>query len=138
LQHTLDVLTSCFIDGRMYVNFIEYPDKEKPALLLSAIEPYRRAITGKHEVLPLPVRHSVPTLGYQIISSEGKALFYTGHTGPGISACWEYISPQLLIPEIAGPNKFEDWLNHVGHLSANLLKKELAQVNKLKRDIYPT
>ncbi|MBN2186734.1 MAG: hypothetical protein JW732_04700 [Dehalococcoidia bacterium] len=79
----------------------------------------------------------MPTLGYQLTSLQGKALFYTGDTSPGISACWEYISPQLLITEVAGPNKFEDWLNHVGHRSVNLLKKELAQVKKLKRDIHP-
>ena len=40
LQHTLDVLISCLLDGKKYVNSLEYPDKKKPALLLSAIEPY--------------------------------------------------------------------------------------------------
>jgi len=105
--------------------------RNQPSCLVP-LSPIRRAIIGRYEILPLPVRHSVPTLGYQITSSEGKALFYTGDTGPGISACWEYISPQLLITEVAGPNKFEDWLNHVGHLSANLLKKELVQFSKLK------
>ena len=98
----------CLFLASLHVNFLEYPDKEKPALLLSAIEPYRRAIIERYEILPLPVKHSVPTLGYQVTSSEGKALFYTGDTGSGISACWEYISPQLLITEVAGPNKFED------------------------------
>jgi len=64
------MLVSCLLDSKMYFNFLEYPDKEKPALSLRAIEPCRRAITGKHEVLPLPVGHSVPTLGYQITSSD--------------------------------------------------------------------
>ena len=128
----LDVVIPCLLDGKMYVNFLEYPDKEKPSLLLRAIEPYRKAIIGGYEVLPLPVKHSVPTLGYQVTSPEGRSLFYTSDTGPGISACWEYISPQLLIIEVTGPNKFEDWLKGVGHLSANLLKEELVRFKNLK------
>jgi len=131
-QHTLDVVIPCLLDGRMYVNFLEYPDKEKPSLSLRLAKPYRKETIGGYEVLPLPVKHSVPTLGYQVTSSEGKSLFYTGDTGPGISACWEYISPQLLITEVAGPNKLEDWLKGVGHLSAKLLKEELVQFKNLK------
>jgi len=132
LQHTLDLVFPCLLDGKMYVNFLEYPDKEKPCLSLKAIEPYRKAIIGGYEVLPLPVKHSVPTLGYQVTSPEGKSLFYTSDTGPGVSACWEYISPQLLIIEVAGPNKLENRLKVVGHLSASLLKQELVQFKDLK------
>ena len=131
-QHALDVLVPCLLDGKLYVNFLEYPDKEKPSLLLKAIEPYKKATIGGYEILPLPVKHSVPTVGYQVTSPEGRSLFYTGDSGPGISACWEYISPQLLVTEVAGPNKLEDWLKDVGHLSANLLKEELIQFNNLR------
>ena len=132
LRYTLDIVTNCLLDGKMYANFLEYPSKEKPTLILEAIEPYSRKAIAGYDVLAVPVKHSVPTVGYQITSSDGKSLFYTGDTSVGISDCWQHISPQLLITEVAGPNKYEDWLKKVGHFSAWLLKEELIQFRQLK------
>jgi len=132
LSYTLDVVTSCLLDGKMYSNFLEYPSKEKPTLILEAIEPYNRKTIAGYGVLALPVKHSVPTIGYQITSSDGKSLFYTGDTTVGISDCWQHVFPQLLIAEVIGPNKYGDWLKKAGHLSAELLKEELTQFRQLK------
>ena len=122
----------CLLDGKIYVNFLRYPNKKKPSLIFKTIEPYEKKVIERYEVLPLPVKHSVPTVGYQISSPEGKSLFYTSDTGPGLAACWEYISPQLLIAEVTSPNKFEDLFKSAGHLSAQLLKEELIQFKQLK------
>jgi phosphoribosyl 1,2-cyclic phosphodiesterase len=132
LSYTLDVVTNCLLDGKIYSNFLEYPSKEKPTLILEAIEPYNGKTIAGYDVLALPVKHSVPTIGYQIISSDGKSLFYTGDTTVGISDCWQHISPQLLIAEVIGPNQYGDWLKKAGHLSAELLKEELTQFRQLK------
>ena len=132
LRYTLDVITNYLLDGTMYMNFLEYPSKDSPTLILEAIEPYgRRAVAG-YDVLAMPAKHSVPAVGYQITSSDGKSLFYTGDTTAGISDCWEHISPQLLFTEVAGPNKYEDWLKKAGHPCARLLKGELIQFRQLK------
>ena len=132
LQQTFDVLIPCLLDGRMYVDFREYPSKEKKSLLFRTIEPYKEITTGGYKALALPVRHSAPTVGYQITSPDGKSLFYTGDTSIGIFDCWQHISPQLLITEVSGPNKFKGRLKDVGHLSAQLLKEELIQFRQLK------
>ena len=132
LHHALDVLIPCLLDGRIYANLLEYPDKGKPSLLLKTIEPYRKEVVEGYEVLALPVKHNVPTVGYQISSQNGKSLFYTGDTGPGLFHCWQYISPHLLITETCGPNEFSDKLARAGHLSPQLLKEELAQFHRLK------
>jgi ribonuclease BN (tRNA processing enzyme) len=132
-RYTLDIVTSCLLDGKLYTNFLEYPSKEKPTLILEAIEPYSRRTIAGYDVLAVPVKHSVPTVGYQITSSNGKSLFYTGDTTVGISDCWQHISPQLLITEVAGPNKYGDWLKKAGHLCAGFLKEELIQFRRLKR-----
>jgi phosphoribosyl 1,2-cyclic phosphodiesterase len=132
LSYTLDVVTNCLLDGKIYSNFLEYPSKEKPTLILEAIEPHNRKTIAGYGVLALPVKHSVPTIGYQITSSDGKSLFYTGDTTVGISDCWQHISPQLLIAEVIGPNQYGDWLKKAGHLSAELLKEELTQFRQLK------
>ena len=132
LRYTLDIVTTCLLDGKMYANFLEYPSKEKPTLILEAIEPYSRKTIAGYDVLAVPVKHSVPAVGYQITSSDGKSLFYTGDTTVGISDCWQHISPQLLIAEVAGPNKYGDWFKKAGHFCARLLKEELIQFRRLK------
>jgi phosphoribosyl 1,2-cyclic phosphodiesterase len=132
LRYTLDIVTTCLLDGKIYTNFFEYPNKEKPTLILEAIEPYSRKTIAGYDVLAVPVKHSVPAVGYQIASSEGKSLFYTSDTTVGISDCWQHISPQLLITEVAGPNKYGDWLKKAGHLCAEFLKEELIQFRRLK------
>jgi len=132
LRYTLDIVTNCLLDGKMYANFLEYPSKEKPTLILEAIEPNSRKTIAGYDVLALSVKHSVPTVGYQITSSDGKILFYTSDTTVGLSDCWQHISPQLLIAEVIGPNKYGDWLKKAGHLSAELLKEELTQFRQLK------
>jgi len=131
-RYTLDIVTTCLLDGKIYANFLEYPSKEKPTLILEAIEPYIRKTIAGYDVLAVPVKHSVPTVGYQITSSDGKSLFYTSDTTVGISNHWQYVYPQLLIAEVVGPNKYGDWLKKAGHLSAELLKEELIQFRQLK------
>jgi phosphoribosyl 1,2-cyclic phosphodiesterase len=132
LRYTLDIVTTCLLDGKIYANFLEYPSKEKPTLILEAIEPYIRKTIAGYDVLAVPVKHSVPTVGYQITSSDGKSLFYTSDTTVGISNHWQYVYPQLLITGVVGPNKYGDWLKKAGHLSAELLKEELTQFRQLK------
>ena len=132
LRYTLDIVTNCLLDGKMYINFLEYPNKHKPTVVLEAIEPYGRKAVAGYDVLALPAEHSVPTVGYQITSSDGKSLFYTSDTTVGISDCWQHVSPQLLITEVAGPNKYGDWLKKAGHLCAGFLREELIQFRQLK------
>jgi len=132
-RYTLDIVTKYLVDGTMYMNFLEYPSKQKPTLICEDIEPYGRKTIAGYDVLALPARHSVPAVGYQITSGDGRSMFYTGDTTVGISDCWQYISPQLLITEVAGPNEYGDWLKKAGHLCARFLKEELTQFRQLKK-----
>lgn len=132
LRYTLERVTDCLLDGKMYVNFLEYPNKEQPCVLLRNIEAYERKEIAGYEVLALPSSHPVPTVGYEVSSPERKSVFYTGDATVGISRCWKHVSPQLLITEVTGLNKYGDWLRRSGHLSAMLLKEELIQFRDLK------
>jgi ribonuclease BN (tRNA processing enzyme) len=138
-RYTLDIVANCLLNGQIYANFLEYPSKERPTLILEAIELYNRRTIAGYDVLAVPAKHSVPAVGYQIISPDvqhskesSAGLFYTGDTTAGISDCWRHVSPRLLITEVAGPNKFEDWLKKAGHLCPRLLREELIQFRRLK------
>ena len=132
LSHTLDIVNSCLLDGKMYADFSKWPSKEKPFLRLNVIESLQRQNIQGYDVLPVAVQHAVPCLGFQVTSNDGKSLFYTGDTGPGLADCWQQVSPQLLMIEVSGINKSQDFLKSVGHLSAGLLKEELTQFSQIK------
>jgi cAMP phosphodiesterase len=132
LRPTFDIVNSCLLDGKIYSDFSKCPSEEKPFLRLKVIEPLQRQNIQGYEVLPVLVQHTVPSVGYQVMSQDGKSLFYTGDTGPGLVTCWERISPQLLIIEVSGINKFQDFLKSVGHMSSQLLREELTQFRRIK------
>jgi len=132
LSDTLEILNDCLLDGKMYADFSKWPSTDRPFLNLKVIKPLKQRNIEGYEVLPVPVQHSVPAVGFLVRSKEGKSLFYTGDTGPGLDECWERISPQLLIIEVSGPNKTQDFLKSVGHLSPELLMEELARFRRIK------
>lgn len=128
---TLDILTTHLINGVLYPKFTEWPSSESPALRLNIIEPYRTQTIGDYSVLAIPVPHAVPAVGYQITDSQGKSIFFSGDTGPGLSACWEYISPEVLIIDMLFPNKSADLALKPGHLCPSLLSTELISFNQV-------
>ena len=130
-QPVYDALTTYLLDGKLYPKFLELP-KENPTINFTVIEPYKlRQIEG-YEILSVPVNHLVPTVGYQVTSPGGKTVFYTGDTGPGLTNCWEHVSPQLLIAEVTAPDKYEEFAKESGHLTPSLLKQELITFRELK------
>ena len=132
LRETLDVVISCLLDGKIYANLREYPSKERATLQFETIEPYKEKDIEGYRVLALPVKHSVPTVGYHIASPRGGKLFYTSDTGPGLAECWRHVSPDLVICESFLPDSMTERAGRVGHLSPRLLKEELVQFRQLK------
>jgi phosphoribosyl 1,2-cyclic phosphodiesterase len=131
-----EVLSSHLVNGKLYPNFLEWP-RERPAIKFITIEPHRPIKIGEYNVLATPVSHSVPTVGYQVTSPDGKKVFYTGDTGVGLSACWEHVSPDLLVTEVSMPQMLEERAMEVGHLTPQLLRSELQQFLKLKGYLPP-
>lgn len=131
LGHTLDIVARYLFDGVLYINFLEHPSKEKPCVILDAIEPHVSRDIGSHHVLALPAKHSVPTVGYQITSWDDKSVFCTGDTCGGLSDCCQHVAPELLITEVTGPNEHADWLKKMGHLCAASLEEELQRLRVL-------
>jgi ribonuclease BN (tRNA processing enzyme) len=113
-----------------------YPDFRNrspggPTITFSAIEPNKAQKILDYDVLAIPVKHGVPTVGYQL-SAGGKTFFYTGDTGPGLAECWQAVSPQLLITEVTASDRFTKWAAEGGHLTPSLLHQELEDFRKLK------
>ncbi|MBC8477029.1 MAG: lactamase [Dehalococcoidia bacterium] len=126
-----ETLSSYLFDGRLYPNFLERP-AENPAVRFTIMEPYSIEQIAGYSVLPVPVNHSVTTVGYQVTSPEGKALFYTADTGPGLEECWQHVSPRVLITEVTLPDRFSEIALEAGHMTPTLLKQEMLTFRKVK------
>jgi len=126
-----DALEEYLLNGKLYPNFLDKP-QGSPAVKFTQIKPYQEERIGGYTILAVPVNHSVPAVGYQVTAADGKSLFYTGDTGPGLAGCWEKISPQLLVIEVTSSDRYRDWAQEAGHLTPALLKEELDGFRKLK------
>lgn len=133
-SQTFKILSTHLVDGVIYPKFtIKIPFfLEKPSLKFIELESFNKINILDYYILPLPVNHTVDTVGFEITSKDGKKLFYTGDTGPGLSALWEHISPDLIIMDLTFPNKLENRAINSKHLCPKLLKKELIELYKVK------
>jgi len=131
---TLKILSSHLIDGVIYPRFTKKIPLflEKPSLKFVALEPFVPVDIEGYQVLALPVRHTINTVGFEITSKDDKKMFYSGDTGPGLSALWEHISPNLIIMEVTFPNRLENRAINAAHLCPKMLKKELIDFNRVK------
>jgi len=126
----LDVLAGNLLNDEIYPDFRQKPE-HNPTLKFTIIEPHKAELIEGYTVLAVPVRHGVPTVGYQVTSGDGKSVFYTGDTGPGLAECWRRVSPQLLIIEVTSSDKYAEWAGESGHLAPSLLKQELISFQKV-------
>lgn len=131
IQSVYDDLSHYLLDGTLYPDFRVRPP-EKPSLKFVIIEPGREISIGRYKVLAVPVNHAVPGIGFQVTSPEGKKLFYTSDTGPGLAECWRQVSPDMLIIEVTTTNKDRDFAIESGHLTPALLQVELEGFRKIK------
>jgi len=125
-----DALLSHLLNGQLYPNFLEKPEAN-PTIKFNTIEPYRVVSIAGYRVLAVPTNHTVPTVGYQITSAQGRVFFYTGDTGPGLDSCWRYVSPELLITEVTASNRFEQFGRESLHLTPSLLREELLSFQEI-------
>ena len=119
------------LNGKVYPKFQTMPDNN-PTIRLNVIKPYEPQMVDGHGILAIPVPHIDVTVGYLVSDKQGKTMFYTGDTGPGLAACWNHISPQLLIIDVTLPNDHEKFARETGHLTPNLLQQELVSFRDCK------
>ena len=130
---TLEILSSHLIDGVVYPEFTSDASfLQKATIKLVPLEPFKPQNIEGYEVIAVPVQHPLNSVGFEITSSDGKTLFYTGDTGPGLSSIWGNISPQLIIADVTWPNSLSTAARDAGHLCPKMLEKELAEFRRLK------
>ena len=130
IQAVYEAITNHLLNGNLYPNYLERP-QQNPTIKFTTVAPYQTRQIEGYSILVTKSNHSVPAVGYQVTSSDGKTVFYTGDTGPGLD-CWQYVSPQLLIVEVIASDRYEAFAREKGHLTPSLLKQELIAFKELK------
>ena len=130
---TLEILSSHLINGVVYPEFAsEASFLQKATIQLVPVEPFHRQNIEGYEVMAVPVQHPLDGVGLEITSGDGKTLFYTGDTGPGLSSVWDNTSPQLIIAVVTWPDSLANAARDAGHLCPEMLKGELIEFRRLK------
>jgi len=134
LSGTLDVIATYILNGIIYPKFNEMPTPDHPPVLFRPLQAHNVIDVAGYSVLAVPVQHGISTVGYQI-SSRKKSLFYSGDTGPGLSSCWQYISPQLLFTDMTMPDRLKEHALSSAHLTPSLLAEELRGIKAISGDL---
>ena len=134
---TLQAISEHILNGVIYPDFAEIRTPDTPPIRYRPLEPYKTVDIMDYRVLALPVAHAVPTVAYQVTSRDGKSVFFSGDAGPGVSGCWEYVSPQLLFMDVTLPDRLEEHALSSGHLTPRLLRNELALFQKARGYLPP-
>jgi len=133
VQQALEILSSHLIDGLIYPDFTSNTSfLGKATLQLVPLELFKPQDIEGYQITALPVNHPAHAVGFRISSSDGKQIFYSGDTGPGLPHVWEKVDPQLLIIDASMPNKLESMAREAGHLCPKMLKEELSKFHLIK------
>ncbi|MFC1917695.1 MBL fold metallo-hydrolase [Chloroflexota bacterium] len=119
------------LNGVIYPEFHRLPEA-KPTIVFNTMTPYGAHEIDGYRIMAMPVQHEAGTVGYEIENGNGNSMFYTGDTGLGLGACWEAISPKMIITEVTFSNRHQELAVDTKHLTPFLLGKELLNFADMK------
>lgn len=118
----------------LWPDFSRLPNNHSPTIRFQEIQEERSFVIDKLTFTALAVNHITPTVGF-LIEDAKSSIIYTSDTGP-TDRIWEVANTKknlrAIIAEASFPNEEEDRAEVSGHLTPELLKKDLL---KFKRRI---
>ena len=132
-SEVIEILKQNLFNGLVWPDFTKIPSPEKPAIKFVPMKAQTTVRLGKHQVTAYHVNHTTPAVGYLVESEDGKRIIYTGDTGPTEriwQACDEHTLDAVII-EVSFPNRMTDLALETGHLTPDLLAKEVLKMKNL-------
>lgn len=131
---TLAAVHEHLLNGIIWPDFSQLPTKEEPILRWQPLMPLIEFKVQDYRITAFPVHHSIPTVAF-LVQRGNLSLLYTGDMGP-TPELWSTIrTPTALIIEVSFPNRLVGLARKTGHLTADLLAKELSQLPLLPAQI---
>ena len=133
-DHVLDTLHADVFNGRVFPDFLDDSPADAPFLKTERIEAEIPIIVENLEVFPVPMDHTVPTLGF-VIQGPDATVLLASDTAP-TSRVWEIANqlPRLnaVFLEASFPDRMRDVAEASKHLTPEMFDREAA---KLERDV---
>jgi cAMP phosphodiesterase len=133
LPENLDVLKKHFFNNHIWPDFSRIPSKSDPILVFEPIHPEVPVQVDGVRITPIPVNHPVPCTGF-LLEQKGIQFMYTADTGQ-TDRIWEIANEQLrlrgLVVDCSFPNDYEGLAVISGHMTPNILARELKKFNRL-------
>lgn len=127
-------------NSAVWPDFTILPQPDNAILNLIPVKTHIPITVNDYVITPYKVNHTVPAVGYLVEDRAGKRFFYTGDTGP-TDGTWKKIGEKqihCMIVEVSFPNEMNEMAIRTGHLTAELLRKELLKIKHLPEKIYIT
>ncbi|HEX9664948.1 MAG TPA: 3',5'-cyclic-nucleotide phosphodiesterase [Thermodesulfobacteriota bacterium] len=140
IKETIDDISAHIFNGRIWPNFNEIPNTKQSKISLTNVIPLKNIRINSLNIMAIPVNHTVPTVGL-LIDSGNSAFAFTSDTYK-TELFWENIRDhkrlKALIIECSFPNRLEKTAKLTGHLTPNLLSKEVSKMHRTDIKIYVT
>ncbi len=119
----------------LWPDFSRLPNDHSPTLRFQEIKEEQPFTVDQLTFTPLAVNHITPTVG--LLIEDGKnAIIYTSDTGP-TDRIWEVANQKknlkAIITEAAFPNEEEERAEVSGHMTPELLKRDLLKLERRVR-----
>jgi ribonuclease BN (tRNA processing enzyme) len=139
IEPTLDILRQHLFNWKLWPDFTQIPDPDRPFLQYEAIELGKTVNLGGRQLTALPANHVVPAVGFRIDSGQ-SSLVFSGDTTTN-DALWRETNRienlRYVIVETAFCNREKELAIASKHLCPSLLAEELGKL-KRKAEIFIT
>ncbi len=112
--------------------FTILPKPDDAILNLVKLSTGKSIRVNSYTITPYEVNHTVSAVGYLVEDGKSRIFFYTGDTGPS-ARTWEKLGNKklnCLIIDVSFPNALSAMALRSGHLTPELLVKELAKIQQ--------
>lgn len=129
IPDAIDAVCDTLMNGRLFPDFRASPSPDAPVYRFHAVDFHAPFNALGYTITAVPAPHSVPAAGF-LIERGGVSLFYTGDAGPGISAAWEHVAPDVLLAETTFGSANAAAARAAGHLTPAMLADVLNAFRK--------
>ena len=132
LDETITSLKASMFNSELWPDYTVLPSIDAPYIRFVPIMSGVPVLFGNRRIIPLPVRHSVPAVGYCMDSGSGS-FAYSGDT-TDCEAFWAALNGienlRYLMVEVTLKNADANAAARSGHMSAELLARGLARLRQ--------
>ena len=127
---TIEAIRRHFFNNRLWPDFTRIPSRKHPTYTFHPFTPGRTLAIGELSILPVPVSHTVESMGF-IVKTPRGAFAFSGDTGP-TTRFWKEVNRvkdlRFLMVELSFPDEQLEIAKISGHLTPGRLAVELRKL----------